>query len=113
MPSAVRTRCSPWTSPRLRPPHRLPPPGAAPMAPCTSCSPITARAWIGVVGRCAEVIQPWGDRLLIEQTGTAGFLLPALDAQAGVAVETFARRRYVEACAALDAAVSARTVRHG
>ncbi len=65
-----------------------------------------------VVDRCAEVLRTWTGRLLVEQTGTAGFLLPALE-KAGVTVEPIARRFYVEACAALDAAVSARSVRHG
>ena len=65
-----------------------------------------------VVDRCAEVLRTWGGRLLVEQTGTAGFLLPTLE-QAGVTVETVARRFFVEACSALDAAVAARSVRHG
>lgn len=47
-----------------------------------------------------------------DPTGTSGFLLPALD-QGRVTVEPVARRFYVEACSALDAAVSARSVRHG
>ncbi|WP_091944641.1 terminase large subunit [Trujillonella endophytica] len=64
------------------------------------------------VDRCAELLRAWNGRLLIEQTGTAAFLLPALQS-AGVTVETVSRRFYVEACAALDAAVSARTLRHG
>jgi phage terminase large subunit-like protein len=65
-----------------------------------------------VVQRCAEVFNTWGGRLIVEQTGTAGFLLPALD-QAGVTPELVARRFYVDACSALDAAVSARALRHG
>lgn len=50
--------------------------------------------------------------LIVEASGTAGFLLPNLVA-AGVPVESVTRRFYVEACAALDAAVAARKVRHG
>jgi hypothetical protein len=65
-----------------------------------------------VVPRCTEVLLSWGGRLLVEQTGTAGFLLPEFE-QRRVNVETVARRFYVEACSALDAAVSARSVRHG
>ena len=48
----------------------------------------------------------------MEQTGTAGFLLPTLE-QARVTVEPVTRRFYADACSALDAAVTARSVRHG
>ncbi len=65
-----------------------------------------------VVSRCVEVLRTWGGRLVVEQTGTAGFLLPSLE-RAGVHVETVTRRFYIDACSALDAAVSARSVRHG
>ncbi len=65
-----------------------------------------------VVPRCADVLGAWGGRLLVEQTGTAGFLLPALE-QARVTVETVSRRFYADACSTLDAAVSARSLRHG
>jgi len=65
-----------------------------------------------VVGRAAEVTARWGGRLIVEATGTPGFLLPTLEA-AQVPLEQVARRFYVEACAALDAAVAARKVRHG
>jgi phage terminase large subunit-like protein len=65
-----------------------------------------------VVDRCAEVLDAWGGRLLVEQTGTAGFMLPTLE-QARVKVEPVTRRFYADACSALDAAVSARSVRHG
>ncbi|MGY2127465.1 hypothetical protein [Blastococcus sp. SYSU DS0617] len=65
-----------------------------------------------VVPRCAEILRTWGGRLLVEQTGTAAFLLPALE-QARVTVESIARRFYADACSALDAAVTARQVRHG
>ncbi len=65
-----------------------------------------------VVPRCAEALSKWGGRLIMEQTGTAGFLLPGLG-QSGGALEPVARRFYADACSALDAAVSARSVRHG
>jgi hypothetical protein len=65
-----------------------------------------------VVDRCAEVLRTWGGHLFVEQAGTAAFLLPSLQ-QARVNVETVPRRFYVDACSALDAAVSARSVRHG
>jgi len=65
-----------------------------------------------IVERATAVLSAWGGRLLVEQTGTAGFLLPSLE-QTGVRTETVTRRFYTDACAALDAAVSARTVRHG
>jgi phage terminase large subunit-like protein len=65
-----------------------------------------------VVDRCAEVLKTWGGQLIVEQTGTAAFLLPGLE-QARVKVEPVARRFYVDACSALDAAVAARSVRHG
>lgn len=65
-----------------------------------------------VADRCADVLRSWGGRLIVEQTGTAGFLLPRLE-QFGVKVDLVPRRFYVEACAALDAAVAARSVRHG
>jgi hypothetical protein len=54
------------------------------------------------------LLEQWGGRLLVEQSGTAGFLLPALGT-----VEPVARRFYADACSALDAAVAARKVRHG
>ena len=65
-----------------------------------------------VVDRCAELLRMWGGRLLVEQTGTAAFLLPALE-QARVMVEPVSRRFYVDSCSALDAAVTAGAVRHG
>ncbi len=46
------------------------------------------------------------------QTGTAAFLLPRLE-QAGLKLEPVARRFYADACSTLDAAVSARSLRHG
>lgn len=65
-----------------------------------------------VVARCAELQRRWGGRLIIEQTGTAAFLIPALQA-AGVTVDSVARRFYADSCSTLDAAVTARTLRHG
>lgn len=65
-----------------------------------------------VVPRVVELLNAHGGRLVVEQSGTAGFLLPTLQA-ARVNVDPVARRFYVEACAALDAAVSARALRHG
>ena len=66
-----------------------------------------------VVPRAVAITQQWGGRLVVEQGGTASFLIPALQ-QAGVKLELVAGRRfYVEACAALETAVQARGVRHG
>ena len=90
-----------------------------------------------VVDPCAEMLSTWGGRLIVEQTGTAGFLLPQLQqpgstgsflmpqpentpgmaflmpAQQRTSVEPVSRRFYADACSALDAAVAARSVRHG
>ncbi len=65
-----------------------------------------------VVDRVASVLSAWGGRLIVEQTGTAGFLLPALE-RARVTLDRQPRRFYADACSALDAAVTARRVRHG
>ena len=65
-----------------------------------------------IVERTSELLSAWGGRLLIEQTGTASFLLPALEA-AQVSVEPVTRRFFADACSSLDAAVSARQIRHG
>ncbi len=62
--------------------------------------------------RRADVLGAWRGRLLVEQTGTAGFLLPTLE-QAGAKVEPVTRRFYADAYSALDATVSARSLRHG
>jgi len=62
--------------------------------------------------RAKALLTAWGGRLVVEQTGTAAFLLPTLDGDR-VPVEPVPRRFYVDACAALDAAVAARSVRHG
>ncbi len=71
---------------------------------------LTGVDWI--VDRASSVLSTWGGRLIVEQTGTAGFLLPALE-RAGVNVDPVPRRFYADACSALDAAVTARRVRHG
>jgi hypothetical protein len=60
-----------------------------------------------VVARVGELLQRWGGRLLVEQTGTAAFLLPKLTA------EGVSRRFFADACSSLDAAVAARSLRHG
>jgi hypothetical protein len=60
-----------------------------------------------VPDRCAELLARYGGRLLVEQTGTAAFLLPRLEA------ETVSRRFFADGCSTLDAAVQARTLRHG
>jgi hypothetical protein len=65
-----------------------------------------------VVDRCRVLHVAWRGRFVVEQTGTAGFLIPALE-QAGVRVDAVPRRFYVEACAALDVAVRSRMLRHG
>lgn len=61
-----------------------------------------------VVTRWDELRGKYGGRLLVEQTGTAAFLLPQLDGAEGVT-----RRFYADACSTLESAVTARTVRHG
>lgn len=60
-----------------------------------------------VVPQALALTQSWRSRVLVEVTGTAGFLVRPLE-QAGVKVETVQRRFHVEACASLDAAVTAR-----
>lgn len=57
--------------------------------------------------RAAQLLAKYGGRLLVEQTGTAGFLLPRLTA------EPVPRRFYADACSTLDAAVQSRSLRHG
>jgi phage terminase large subunit-like protein len=61
-----------------------------------------------VVPRWDELRARYGGRLLVEQTGTAAFLLPRL-----VDAEPVPRRFFVDGCSTLDAAVQARTMRHG
>jgi len=65
-----------------------------------------------VLGRASDLLTSWDRRLVVEQTGTAAFLLPTLERDR-VPVEPVPRRFYVDVCAALDAAVAARAVRHG
>ena len=64
-----------------------------------------------IVERAAELTKRWHGRLIHEATGTAAFLVPQLQ-QTGVPVDAVQRRFYAEACAALDAAVTARQLRH-
>lgn len=66
-----------------------------------------------VVERARELAASWGGRLIVEQTGTAAFLLPTLQQTGKVAVDPVPRRFYVDACAALEAAVTAGELRHG
>lgn len=61
-----------------------------------------------VAGRWSELRETWGGRLLVESTGTAGFLIPHLPD-----VESVSRRFFVDACSTLDAAVSGASLRHG
>lgn len=61
-----------------------------------------------VVGRCSELLASWGGRVVVEQTGTAAFLLPRL-----TGAEPVSRRFFADACSTLDAAVTARSLRHG
>ena len=61
-----------------------------------------------IVARAGELLETWsGSRLLVENTGTAAFLLPRLVA------DTVPRRFYADACSTLESAVTARTLRHG
>jgi hypothetical protein len=64
-----------------------------------------------IVERAADLTKMGGGRLVLEATGTAAFLIPQLE-QGGVPVDSVPRRFYAEACAALDAAVTARQLRH-
>jgi len=61
-----------------------------------------------VVDRWDELRARWGGSLTVEQTGTAGFLLPSLRGAVPVS-----RRFFVDACSTLDAAVSSAGLRHG
>lgn len=65
-----------------------------------------------VAARAATLTSTWGGQVLVEETGTAGFLIPALE-RAGAVVETASRRTFVDACAGLDAAVTSGALRHG
>jgi phage terminase large subunit-like protein len=64
-----------------------------------------------VVSRAVELKRRWGGRLIVENNGTAGFLIPALQA-AGIRLELVQRHFYADACSALDAAINARRIRH-
>jgi len=65
-----------------------------------------------VVGRLAELCRRWRARVVIETGGSAGFLIAPAE-QARVPVTGVSRQFYVDACAALDAAVTSRQLRHG
>jgi len=65
-----------------------------------------------VVDRARELAASWGGKLILEQTGTAAFLLGQLE-QARVPVEGVPRRFYVDACSTLDAFVTSGRLRHG
>ncbi len=65
-----------------------------------------------VVDRARDVAASWGGKVVLEQTGTAAFLLGQLE-QAGVPVEGVPRRFYVDACSTLDAFVTSGRLRHG
>ena len=64
-----------------------------------------------VVGRVQALSREWNGPVIVETTGTAGFLTQALE-NASVNVNLVARRFYVDACANLDALVGARQLRH-
>lgn len=61
-----------------------------------------------IVARAGELLQKWGGRIVVEQTGTAAFLLPRL-----TGADPVSRRFYADACSTLDAAVTSRSLRHG
>lgn len=61
-----------------------------------------------VADRATELVRRYGGKLIVEQIGTAAFLLPHL-----TAAEPVSRRFFADACSTLDAAVAARTVGHG
>jgi hypothetical protein len=62
-----------------------------------------------VSGRVVDLLASWGGRLVVEQTGTAAFLLPSLP----TVTESVSRRFYADACSTLDADVTAARLRHG
>jgi phage terminase large subunit-like protein len=64
-----------------------------------------------IVARAAQLKQRYNGKLIVEKTGTAGFLIPALEA-AGIRLELVARHFYADACSALDAAISGLQMRH-
>jgi hypothetical protein len=61
-----------------------------------------------VVGRWDELRRTWGGRLIVEKTGAAAFLLPRL-----LGADPVSRAHFVDSGSTFDAAVNARTVRHG
>lgn len=61
-----------------------------------------------VVARWDELRSRWGGTLIVEQTGTAGFLLPRLES-----AEPVSRRFFVDACSTLADAISSAGLRHG
>lgn len=63
-----------------------------------------------VPARVSELLDTWGGRVTVQASGTAGFLIPLLDE---ARTEKVSRQTFVDSCATLDAAVTARTVRHG
>lgn len=63
-----------------------------------------------IVPRAAELVQRWGGRLTVRASGTAGFLIPALE-KARVPVDSVTRRFYADACPSSTPA-SPRTNRH-
>jgi len=63
-----------------------------------------------VTRRARELLAAHGGRLIVEQSGTGAFLLPELRS---LTVDPVPRRYFADASGALDAAVTARTLRHG
>ncbi len=61
--------------------------------------------------RAAELSDAGARELIVEKTGTAGFLVPQLEGS-GVRLELVSRHFYADACSALDAAISAGQIRH-
>jgi hypothetical protein len=64
-----------------------------------------------IPARADGLRKSWGGRFVVESTGTAAFLIPAME-KLGVHVDQVPRRFYVDACGGLDAAVTARQLRH-
>jgi len=64
-----------------------------------------------VVARLAGLCHRWRARVVVETGGTAGFLIAPAE-RAGVPVTGVSRQFYVDACGALDAAVTSRQLRH-
>ncbi len=64
-----------------------------------------------VVARLGGLCHRWRARVVIETGGTAGFLIAPME-RAGVPVTGVSRQFFVDACGALDAAVTSRQLRH-